>query len=82
MIELIVVIIILIFAAMMMRGRSIVNARVDLPKRRTAALDNFHATTAPAKNTKIKWKPQVRVREYYKDGSVADVAPRTLEDAV
>ena len=80
MIELIVVIIIIfIFAAMMLRGRSIANARVDLPKRRTAALDKFHATIAPAKNTKIKWKPQVRVREYYKDGSVADIAPKMLE---
>ena len=65
----------------MMRKGSVAQAQIDPVRKRTRALDKFQATvevTAPQKNTKIKWKPQVRVREYYKDGSVADVGVMPL----
>lgn len=88
MFEFIALLVVLIFIAFMARWRpaTITSAKVDQPTKRprgdkSAAKNKLaELETLLPKPTKIKWRPHVRVREYYKDGTVADVAPAALTE--
>jgi hypothetical protein len=80
MIELIIIVIIVICVAIMMKGKSS-QALSKPPRARSESLrslDKFQSKAKAPKKTKLTWNPQVRVREYYKDSTVADVEEKTL----
>ncbi len=84
MIEILILFIIIIVAFAMMRGRGLVTAKIDkLSTKKTPRIPpapKLDPAPPTQKITKIKWRPQVQVREYYKDGTVADVSAVSLND--
>jgi len=86
MIEILLLFIVIIVAFVIMRGRGLAYARVDklsnkkTTSRKVSLSSESNSGSTEQKITKIKWKPHVQVREYYKDGNVADVPEVKLND--
>jgi len=80
MIEVLILIIVIVIVFLFMRRGGLSSAKIDT-KRKKQTKDKFMDYAAP-KNTKIKWSPKVQVREFYKDGKVADIADTRLNDAI